>query len=223
MSKKVILIDVDGVLVKWQSGLPYFNSDHNLPLDACLNMQIEENFIGPSEIFGLNIEIASKLMHKYNNSKYIRYLSGYPDALEFINKNKHKYDFVALTALSSDENAILNRLYNLNSLFPGAFVDVMSCDYMVSKQNMFINAKIKYGDNVVCFIDDLAKNLSDCYAIFDNKIAYYHMIRGPRDEHTIPRCEKIKSLNDIDLKSLDYNIRDFEDDVNDYDCDIGDI
>lgn len=194
--KPIILVDVDGCIVKWQSGLPYFNSDHNLPMTAAIKMQYNEDFISPEEIFGLNTEIANKLMHKYNTSKYIRYLAGYPDAVEMINKHKEQFDFIAVTALSSDETATLNRLYNLNSLFPGAFIDVLSCDFRESKTEKLRQIKARFGDRrIECFIDDLGNNIRDAYKVFGEDINYFHIIRGDRTKCSLATpCKDIKEV-----------------------------
>lgn len=41
--KPVILTDIDGVCLSWQSGLPYFAQKYNLPLEHILKMIQDEN------------------------------------------------------------------------------------------------------------------------------------------------------------------------------------
>lgn len=196
--KPVILIDVDGVLIQWQSNLPFFAAEHNIPTDRILNMVVDEKFRSMSELFGCDAELANKLMLKYNSSKWIRGLKAYDDALIAINRMKQKYDFVAITALGKSADCCLNRIANLNILFPSAFIDVMTVDFNESKIPRYLDAKMKYKDRIVCFIDDLAKNLEDCRSVIPD-IKLFHMLRGPRDKAT-EDCKEITSL--FDLESL---------------------
>lgn len=176
--KPIIILDVDGVLVSWQSGLPFFCAANNLCTKPALDMLISEEFKAPSEIFGVNSDLALKLMVRYNESKYIRYLSAYPDAIEFIKNNKHKYDFIACTALSSSDQSIMNRLFNLNTMFPNAFIDVRSCNFGESKTDMFKDIKKVYDKRIVAFVDDLCSNIDDCYNVYGDDIRYYQIQRS---------------------------------------------
>lgn len=197
--KPVILADIDGCLIQWQSGLPYFLAKHSLSTEVALKSMQDEAFVSPSELFGLNPEIAIKLLKEYNNSKFIRYLSAYRDALNWVNRAKHHYDFVAVTALSEKPEAILNRLSNLNALFPDAFIDVMACGFGESKTKMFEAAVSKYGTRIEAFIDDLAINIDDAAKVLPKGITYYHMIRGPREpvKNQEINCLRISNLNAI--------------------------
>ncbi|QPI18041.1 hypothetical protein POP12_249 [Pectobacterium phage POP12] len=183
--KKIILTDIDGIAVKWQSGLPFFLSKHNMPTDVALQMVTDEKFRDMTEIFGCNENLASILMNEYNNSSFIRYLSPYSDALTVINRMKYDYDFVAVTALGTTPTASLNRIANLNTLFPSAFKEVMVVGHGESKTHRYLEAKQKYGNRLVCFVDDLAVNLNDCHNVI-SQIPLFHMIRGERESPSVP-------------------------------------
>lgn len=177
---KIILTDVDGIMVKWASSLPFFAARNNIPTDMMIQMIVDEKFRSMSEIFGCSDEFAEKLMMEYNNSKFIRFLQGYDDALVVVNRLKKKYTFVGITALGNTPTAALNRITNLNTLFPSAFKDIMMVDYNQSKTQRYLEAKKKYGDRIVCFIDDLAVNLEDAHNVMST-LPLIHMIRGPRE------------------------------------------
>lgn len=200
--RPVILTDIDGVLVKWQSGLPFFAAKHNMPTDMILEMIVDEKFRNMSEIFGCSDEFAIKLMSEYNNSSFIRYLSGYDDALVIVNELKQKYDFVGITALGNTPTAALNRIANLNTLFPSAFKDLMVVDYNESKTHRYLEAKRKYGDRIVCFIDDLAHNLNDCHDVMSH-VPLMHIIRGPRETPNVD-VTPVKTWYDI-KEILEFN------------------
>lgn len=195
-NRPVILTDIDGILVKWQSGLPFFAAKHNMPTDIILEMIVDEKFRDMSEIFGCSDEFAMKLMTEYNNSSFIRFLAGYDDALVVVNELKKKYDFVGITALGNTPTAALNRIANLNILFPSAFKDLMVVDYNESKTQRYLEAKKKYGNRIVCFIDDLAHNLEDCHNVM-SQTPLIHMIRGPRGK---PSCSVRTMSNWYEVK-----------------------
>lgn len=190
--KPVILTDIDGVCLSWQSGLPYFAQKYNLPLEHILKMIQDEKFVTPGKLFNCDEELGAQLIEKYNCSDFIRYLSPYADALRVINNLKEQYDFVAVTALGDSIDARLNRQFNLNALFPGAFKEVMMCGHTASKEELFQKAKTKY--NVVCYIDDLAHHCDHASEILE--VPVYWMARGERD--AIPKtASKVFNWDDV--------------------------
>ena len=182
IEKKVVATDVDGVLLSWQSGLPYFAQKYNLPLDHILEMIVDERFIAPKDLFGTEDEVfAQQLLDKYNSSDFIRYLAPYADALKVINRMKDGYDFVAITALGDSVDARLNRQFNLNALFPGAFKEIYMCPHNSSKKELFKRVKEKYGEKLVCYVDDLPKHMNDAADVFPKDVELFWMARGERD------------------------------------------
>lgn len=198
MERKVILTDIDGIAIKWQSGLPFFAAKHNMPTDMILDMMVDDKFRKMSDIFGCSEEFAEQLMIEYNNSSFIRYLQGYDDAMVVINRLKREYDFVAITALGNTATATLNRIANLNTLFPSAFKDVMVVNHNETKTQRYLEAKRKYKDRIICFVDDLAVNLDDAHNVMSN-MPLIHMIRGPRED---AQCDVIKVANWYDIEKL---------------------
>lgn len=198
--KPVILTDIDGIAVKWASGLPFFLSKHNMPTDVALDMVTDETFRDMTEIFGCDMQLAKILMEEYNNSSFIRYLNAYDDALVVINRLKAKYDFVAVTALGTTPTASLNRIANLNTLFPSAFKEVCVVGHGETKVHRYLEAKAKYGSRLVCFVDDLAVNLNECHNVISH-LPLYHMLRGERDETKAPHTI-VKTWYDIEEKML---------------------
>lgn len=196
LEKPVILTDIDGIAIKWQSGLPFFLSKHNMPTDVALQMVTDEKFRDMMEIFGCDRQLANILLEEYNNSSFIRYLNAYDDALVVINRMKAKYDFVAVTALGTTPTASLNRIANLNTLFPSAFKEVMVVGYGESKVHRYLEAKAKYGERLVCFVDDLPGNLNDCHNVI-SQLPLFHMLRGAREQTKAPHTV-VKSWYEIE-------------------------
>ncbi|QPI13913.1 hypothetical protein MYO4S_00157 [Serratia phage 4S] len=203
--KPVIATDVDGILVKWQSGLPYFMAKYNIPTKNVLDIMVNDRFVEAEELFGCNATLAKTLMNEYNNSDFIKYLAPYTDAIGVINRMKEHYDFVAITALGTTSEAQLNRMFNLNALFPGAFKDVLCVNYGESKIPHYLDIKIKYKERLVCFVDDLAYNLEDCHSV----ISELPLVWMPRQDYgRKPDCfvNRVHDWNELEEKILSDNL-----------------
>lgn len=192
--RPVIATDVDGVLLSWQSGLPYFAQKYNLPLEHILEMIQDDKFIKPGKLFGCDEQLGEQLIEKYNCSDFIRYLAPYMDALRNINKLKKAYDFVAVTALGDSIDARLNRQFNLNALFPGAFQDIQMCGHNESKELILTKVRLKYGSRLKFYVDDLPHHCQAAKRILD--VPVYWMVRGERDGFA-DDCLKVKDWDDL--------------------------
>lgn len=195
------VIDIDGVCVSWQSGLPYYMAKHAIPTNKALECILTEEFMSPEQLFQLDPVIAKMYVEDYNKSNFIKYLSGYKDAIEMINQMKEHWDFVAATALGTDKQTVMNRMFNLNALFPGAFKDIFVCNFGESKDDMLTRVKDKY-DNIIMFIDDLGANIESASRVMPD-VPRYHILRGPAERPAANcDCFKAKNLNDVRLHYL---------------------
>ncbi|AAQ17916.1 gp30.2 conserved hypothetical protein [Aeromonas phage Aeh1] len=177
--KKIIVTDVDGVLLSWASNLPFFCAEYNIPTDVVIDLIIDERFRKAGEIFQCNQEHGENLIRMYNNSKWFRGLKAYDDALLWVNRLKQDFDFVATTAIGSDFQVSVNRMSNLNVLFPNAFKEILTCDHHESKSKMFRHVKDRYGEeNVIGYVDDLHHHLEAFHRVFDSKKLKFHILRG---------------------------------------------
>lgn len=193
--RPVVFIDVDGVCVKWQSGLPYYLSQKNIDSSKALEMMLSEEFLSPEQLIGMDYNISSLFIRDYNKSDFIKYLAPYDDALKMINEMKHHWDFVALTALGTETETLMNRAFNLNALFPGAFKDIFACGIGAKKDEIISKAAEKYNDRVVMFIDDVAINIDSSAKVIPS-IPRYHIVRGSRNEPK-SECFTFKNLSEI--------------------------
>lgn len=183
--KNIILTDIDGVAIQWQSGLAYFAHKFGIKTDVIIDMISDEKFRTADKIFQTDEATGKQLIEKYNNSDFIRYLAAYRDALKVINELKKDYDFVAVTALGNSIDAKLNRQFNLNALFPGAFQEILMCGHTESKDALLVQAKEKYGSRIVCYIDDLPSHCEAALKVFKGTdVDVFFMPRGERSEKT---------------------------------------
>ncbi|AFN39531.1 hypothetical protein F485_gp345 [Aeromonas phage CC2] len=184
--KSAFLTDIDGVCVSWQSNLPFFAAEHNLPTDVIIEMMMDEKFRPMSEIFNCSPAFGEQLLRKYNESKWIRGLKPYNDALKFINENKDEFDFIGITALGTKFEVAANRMSNLNVLFPGAFREVLICDHNESKEKLFEEAFQHYGNRIVTYVDDLPHHCDMARKVLNDRcglnIPVYEMNRRNSDK-----------------------------------------
>ena len=159
--KKVIITDVDGVILKWQSMLPFFAQEKGIDLSEILKCQYTEEFIHTKDLFKCTPERARKLKREYHNSNWIRHLTAYNDALDVLNSlNKDEYKVIAVTALDNTETALENRSYNLNVLFPGVFSEIhlTDNDKTGAFTEIIVNQSRK-GNEIVAYVDDLPDHI----------------------------------------------------------------
>jgi 5'(3')-deoxyribonucleotidase len=121
MQKKIILCDVDGVLVDWFSQFPYFIKSKGLCVEESLRRYSAGEWVTLENSLGVTPEHAAELMEEFCTSEHIRYLTAMPDAIAVVNRLKHKYDFIGVTAISNHPDTIKYRMENLDFWFPGAF------------------------------------------------------------------------------------------------------
>lgn len=155
MDKRVVLCDVDGVLLDWTSRLPYFLKQKGLPIEKAIFLHARDEYFSLAEIADVSEEEGAALNKEYSHSKFMRYLQPYRDACLWVNLLKQKYDFVAVTAIGTEENVLEMRRENLEFWFPGAFSEVIGVNYGETK----LNALVKYDPTV--FIDDSPKYIKE--------------------------------------------------------------
>ncbi len=146
--KPTVLLDVDGVLLDWFSRFPYFLKEKGLDTEHAIRMFANNQFSSLEELTGLSTEHATELSIEYQQSKYMKYLSPYKDALQAVNLLKHKYNFVAVTAVLDDPLTHQYRTENLDFWYPGAFSKVHCVGINQSKFEILS----KYDRTV--FVDD---------------------------------------------------------------------
>lgn len=124
MSKQVILCDIDGVVLDWMSRFPYFMEKKGYATEQAIRMYASGEYRSFEELFGVDSETAMALATEYQESSFMGYLSPYKDALLAVNSLKHKYDFIAVTAVLDSPITKKLRQKNLEFWYPGAFSEV---------------------------------------------------------------------------------------------------
>ena len=123
--KKVILTDIDGVMLDWEEGFSVWMEHHGYkPVEGYKLMYS----IG--DRYGITKDEGHKLVRLFNESAAIGFLPPVRDAQQYVRllAEKHKYKFLAVTSLSKDVYARELRIRNLKKLFGDIFIDVICLD-----------------------------------------------------------------------------------------------
>ena len=151
--KKVILTDIDGVMLDWEEGFSVWMEHHGYkPVEGYKLMYK----IG--ERYGISNNEGHKLVRLFNESAAIGFLPPVRDAQHYVRllAEKHKYKFLAVTSLSTDVNAKELRIRNLKKLFGDIFIDVICLDTGADKDEELDRLSRIYKGNY--WIEDKPEN-----------------------------------------------------------------
>ena len=114
MRNRIILTDVDGVLLDWEYAFDVYLQQHGFNKVPGGNLKYD---IGKR--YGIDHEQGRKLINIFNESAHIGFLPPLRDAMYYVKRlhEEHGYVFHAITSLSRDENACELRRMNLRKLF----------------------------------------------------------------------------------------------------------
>jgi len=108
--KKVILTDIDGVMLDWEEGFSVWMEHHGYkPVDGY------KLLYSIGDRYGITKDEGHKLVRLFNESAAIGFLPPVRDAQQYVRllAEKHKYKFLAVTSLSKDVYARELRIRNL--------------------------------------------------------------------------------------------------------------
>jgi hypothetical protein len=112
---KVILTDVDGVLLNWEYAFNTWMSQRGYSLSD----EVDNSNYDMDLRYGIAKSEFRKLIKFFNESAAIGFLPPLRDAMYYVDllHRKHGYTFHAITSLSTDENAVTLREQNIRKLF----------------------------------------------------------------------------------------------------------
>lgn len=189
--KKVILTDIDGVLVDWRGKIFDFMVDQykdSLDQEKLKNQLNGEEYCHFSDLVG-NYGDPAEICDSYINSFHLKQLPCYEDAKTVINELKNDYTFIGVTALGTTEQIKKNRQDNLELHFPNVFKHVFYVNPYESKAPHIKQLTDLYGDKIVCFVDDLIYNLNDSYYANSNIKQFYLNRTNENEKPNVPHIE----------------------------------
>jgi FMN phosphatase YigB (HAD superfamily) len=190
--KKLLLVDVDGVLLDWIGGFAtwirkYQFSDHSQYKFATTGVKLLED--GP-----IPKEIVTNYIKLFNSSLEFGYLNAIEGAKKGLNHlYKKEWEIVTLSSFSDDELAFAAREDNIHDHFGHVFSD---CDHLpldASKKASLQYYRDTYPDHLILFIDDSPQHVIDALEVgIDAKL----FVRPHNNQHDLVRDYGV-NWNDI--------------------------
>lgn len=120
----LILVDADGVLLNWEFAFDCWMNEHGHHKQD--GFQFKYNI---GKRYGIDDDIAVKLIKTFNESAAIGFLPPLRDAMHYVRKlhEEHGYVFHCITSLSTDKNAQKLRKMNLEKLFGETVFEQVIC------------------------------------------------------------------------------------------------
>ena len=188
-TQKIILTDVDGVLLDWEEGFTQWmlhNGYTPVPNHKCMYNIGQQYNISKAE--------GSELVRTFNQSAAIGQLLPLRDSQHYVKllTEVHEYKFLAVTSLSTEPQAKQLRTHNLEKLFgANTFVEIICLDTGADKDQILLDlAKFHKGN---WWIEDKAENVTAGIAAGFNSILVQH-------EHNLHYCGTatvVKTWKDI--------------------------
>lgn len=142
--KKVIVTDIDDVVLQWE--YPFHTW---MELHGYLKVNDPNGYQHDvSKTYNLTVKKTVDLVKAFNDSAAIGFLPPFRDSQYYIKllHEKHQYQFVAVTAASSDEYAKKLRIRNLKKLFgDNTFIEYHILPLGADKRSILKSLYAKYG------------------------------------------------------------------------------
>lgn len=157
MTNKIILTDVDGVLLDWNTAF----AEHMARL-CVYELPDQRNRYSLCKRFGLQREVIDKFASEYNSSKNIENLKPFKDSVEHVKAlSAMGYRFIAITNVGASEESRVYRVSNLFNVFGDVFDDVICLDIGASKYSVLS----KWENTGLFWIEDKFTNALDGHSL----------------------------------------------------------
>ena len=186
--KRIILTDVDGVLLDWEYAFDVYLQQHGFRKVEGGNLKYD---IGKR--YGIDREQGKKLIKIFNESAHIGFLPPLRDAMYYVKRlhEEHGYVFHAITSLSHDENACELRRMNLRKLFgKTAFDRFVFLDTGADKDAVLA----EYRDTDLWWIEDKIQNCKSGLAVGLKPLLMEH---GHSLDFEDPEIPKVRTWRDV--------------------------
>jgi FMN phosphatase YigB (HAD superfamily) len=191
LSEKVILTDVDGVLLDWLFAYTQWMDKHGYTV-----VKGGENEYDVTKRYGLDKVEKERLVRMFNESAWIRKLPPLRDAIKYVKKlhEDHGYVFRVISSLSNDYYAQHLRTKNLIEMFgPSVFESFVYLDTGADKDE----ALEQYRDSGCFWIEDKPENAILGQKIGLKSILVAHDFNNTKEAQWLPRVANWKEIHEI--------------------------
>ena len=152
--ERLILTDVDGVLLRWSAGFDVFMADKGY-----VRIPDTEQHYNLSYRFNIDSwQEVSNLAREFNESPMMKFLDPLDGAVENVAKLVDQgFRFTAITSMSSAPHAKEHRMENLHSLFGEVFDDLICLDFGGGKRHILE----QWANSELFWLEDHFNNATD--------------------------------------------------------------
>ena len=149
MNEKIILTDVDGVLVSWIDRFHEWMSKRGFEV-------IDESQYSIEGKFQINKELANNLANEFSNCEEIMTLRAFDDAKEYVTRiaQEFGYKFRVITSLSNEVKTQRWRRINLESNFGPVFDEIICLPHGDNKHTTLLD----YEKSKLIWVEDKVEN-----------------------------------------------------------------
>lgn len=128
---KIILTDVDGTIIDWESGYNDFMAKKGHVL-----VENTESKYSMAEKYGITVQQTRSYIKEFNEGPLIADLLPFKDSAEYMSKlSDYGFRFIAVTSISDHSDALKYRTENLLKVFGCIFDDILCLEMGISKYN----------------------------------------------------------------------------------------
>lgn len=194
MMDKIILTDVDGVLLDWNTGFDKFMNFYQIQ-----QIMDQSNRYSLGKRYGQPRHFVDKMVVEFNQSERNEVLEPLADAVEYVSKlSEEGYRFIAITNVGSDPLSKQRRAKNLMDVFGDVFKGVICLGVGESK---YLTLS-RWENSGFHWIEDKFTNALDGHSLGLNSILVdaeynkdFSTTRFPRVSSTTPWKEIYKIVN----------------------------
>lgn len=188
MTKKLLITDVDFVLLDWVIGLKPFLDEKGISSDHLEQYRGSTYYPSLSELFFNDNEDQNiKLMKEFNDSKWIEHLPIFQDdAIHHLEKISKKVDVFAVTCLGDGKAQQIMRTNNLMKHYNNSIKDVICIPVRTSKAPTFARLKDKH--DILFYVDDRENHLAEAKSCGIDTLLYKRNEDHAPTESSIVNC-----------------------------------
>ena len=188
IADKVILVDVDGVLLDWEYAFTGWMQKHNYEIQEGMEDQYDMTLR-----YGLKVEDKERIVRMFNESAWIRKLPPLRDAIKYVRKlhEEQGYVFRVISSLSDCYYSQHLRTKNLIEMFgPSVFEKYTYLDTGADKDE----ALSEYKDTQCYWVEDKIKNAEVGYDLGLKSILVEHTHNKDYSNNNIPVLKNWKEI-----------------------------
>jgi len=195
---RVILTDVDGVLLNWLGGFTEFMNDKGHIHQA--NTNHEYSMVNRFSLNDINSEKA--FIKEFHNSGFIKDLKPLQDSIEYLTKLNinHGFKFICVTSVGNEPQLKIHRLNNLNKYFGNIFNEVHCLSMGSPKHSTLENWK----DSGLFWIEDHVGNALSGNTLGLNSVLFTHPVNSFYNGNDLSRVDSWKEIYELICK--DYGL-----------------